>query len=218
TSRMHIDSNGLAAAGLMLGIAGLTKKVRPKSKLWLLPAVAAAAAAAFFRDPQRNIDQDPNTIAASGDGKVLSIERVTDERFGAINGAAGSEWLRIAVFLSILDVHVNRAPVAGKVVDVFREKGSNAPAMKPSAEHNVACYTVVDTPHGRVVAAQRTGMVARRIINRTQVGAALAKGERYGLIRFGSRTDVYLPADTADALVAPGDKVTGGETAIARWR
>ncbi|ADD45931.1 phosphatidylserine decarboxylase [Stackebrandtia nassauensis] len=218
TSRMHIDSNGLAAGAILLGVAGLTKKIRPNSKLWLLPAVAAAPAAAFFRDPQRNIDPDPKTVVASGDGKVLSVERVVDERFGAVSGAAGTEWLRIAVFLSILDVHVNRAPVAGRVVDIFREAGSNAPAMKPAAEHNVACYTVVDTPRGRVVTAQRTGMIARRIVNRTQVGAVLAKGERYGLIRFGSRTDVYLPADAADALVSPNDKVIGGETAIARWR
>lgn len=215
TSRMHIDSNGLAVGAILLGTAVLTKKVRPNSKLWLLPAVAAAPAAAFFRDPQREIDEDPMSVVASGDGKVLSVERVTDERFGAGEGA---EWLRIAVFLSVLDVHVNRAPVAGRVVDVFRETGTNAPAMKPAAEHNVACYTVVDTPRGRVVTAQRTGMIARRIVNRTQVGAVLAKGERYGLIRFGSRTDVYLPADTADALVSPGDRVTGGETAIARWR
>ena len=90
--------------------------------------------------------------------------------------------------------------------------------MKAAAEHNVACYTVLETTRGRVAVAQRTGLVARRIVNRAQPGALLAKGERFGLIRFGSRTDVYLPADTADALVAPGEKVVGGETPLARWR
>ncbi|MGH8791227.1 MAG: phosphatidylserine decarboxylase [Stackebrandtia sp.] len=217
TSRMHIDSNGLAAAGVFLGLAGVAKLTRPKSKLWLLPAVAAAPAAAFFRDPQRRIHDDPDSIVASGDGKVLSVEHVVDDRFGGAAGTAGSDWLRIAVFLSVLDVHVNRSPVAGRVADVFRENGGYAPAMNPLAEHNVACYTVVDTERGRVAVAQRTGLIARRIVNRTQPGALLAKGERYGLIRFGSRTDVYLPAGEAEALVAPGEKVVGGETAVARW-
>jgi phosphatidylserine decarboxylase len=214
TARMNIDSNGLATGAILLGVAGLTRKLRPNSKLWLLPAVAAAPAAAFFRDPQRVTDDDPDAVVAASDGKVLSVERLHDDRFGT----GDSEWLRIAVFLSVFDVHVNRSPVAGQVVDVFRETGGFAPAMKPSAEHNVACYTVLDTPRGRVAVAQRTGLVARRIVNRTQPGALLAKGERYGLIRFGSRTDVYLPADSADALVAPGEKVVGGETVLARWK
>ena len=213
TSRMNIDSNGLAAGAALLGLAGLTKKARPKSKLWMVPAAAAIPAAAFFRDPQRVTDDDPGAIVGSGDGKVLSVERINDDRFGQ-----NTEWLRIAVFLSILDVHVNRSPVSGRVIDVFRESGGYAPAMNESAEHNVACYTVLDTTHGPVAVAQRTGLIARRIINRTQPKAMLAKGERYGLIRFGSRTDVYLPADAADALVAPGERVVGGETVIARWR
>ena len=90
--------------------------------------------------------------------------------------------------------------------------------MKPDAEHNVAAYTVLETPRGTVAVAQRTGLIARRIVHRAPVGSLLAKGERFGLIRFGSRTDVYLPADAADPAVAPGDKVLGGTTVIARWR
>jgi phosphatidylserine decarboxylase len=89
--------------------------------------------------------------------------------------------------------------------------------MKPDAEHNVAAYTVLDTTRGTVAVAQRTGLIARRIVHRSPVGSLLAKGERFGLIRFGSRTDVYLPVDRATALVAPGDRVLGGETVIARW-
>jgi phosphatidylserine decarboxylase len=150
---------------------------------------------------------------AASDGKVLSVERLFDERF------ADEEFLRIAVFLSVLDVHVNRTPVAGKVVDYFVEDGGYAAAMKPEAEHNVAAYTVIEEAYGRgkVVVAQRTGLIARRIVQRAPVGALVAKGERFGLIRFGSRTDVYLPADSAEALVAPGDRVVGAETVIARW-
>ncbi len=103
------------------------------------------------------------------------------------------------------------------MVDYFVEDGGYAAAMKPAAEHNVAAYTVLETIHGTVVVAQRTGLVARRIVQRAPVGSLLARGERLGLIRFGSRTDVYLPADKATALVAPGDRVAGAATPIARW-
>ncbi|RKN44446.1 phosphatidylserine decarboxylase [Micromonospora endolithica] len=212
TRGMHIDSNGVAAAGITLGLAALARLARPKSKLWLLPALAAAPVAAFFRDPQRDVPEDPSAVVASADGQVLSVQRLQDERFG------DGEWLRIAVFLSVLDVHVNRAPVAGKVVDYFVADGGFVNAMKPDAEHNVAAYTVLDTSRGTVVVAQRTGLIARRIVQRAPIGALLAKGERFGLIRFGSRTDVYLPADAAEPLVGPGDKVIGGSTVIARWR
>ncbi|MEV0268519.1 MAG: phosphatidylserine decarboxylase family protein [Hamadaea sp.] len=213
TSTMHIDSNGVAAAGIALGLAAALRTIRPKSKAWLLPALAAAPVAAFFRDPHRHIPADPAAVVAASDGKVLSVERLYDERF------ADEEFLRIAVFLSVLDVHVNRSPVAGKVVDYFVEDGGYAAAMKPEAEHNVAAYTVLEDAlgHGKVVIAQRTGLIARRIVQRAPVGALLAKGERFGLIRFGSRTDVYLPASAAEAVVVPGDRVVGAETVIARW-
>jgi phosphatidylserine decarboxylase len=211
TRGMSIDSNGVAAAGIALGLAVVLKTTRPKSKLWLVPALAAGPVAAFFRDPQRDVPEDPAAVVAASDGKVLGVERLHDKRFGDI------EYLRISVFLSVLDVHVNRSPVAGQVVDHFVEDGGYAAAMKPEAEHNVAAYTVLETAYGRVVVAQRTGLIARRIVQRAPVGSLLAKGERFGLIRFGSRTDVYLPADKATPAVAPGDRVVGGATVIARW-
>jgi phosphatidylserine decarboxylase len=212
TRRMGIDSNGVAAAGIAGGLALLTKLVRPRSRAWLVPAVAALPVAAFFRDPRRITPNDPAAVVAASDGVVLSVEHVKDDRFGPV------EWLRIAVFLSVLDVHVNRAPVAGRVVDIIREEGGYAVAQSAAAEHNVAQYTVLETSRGRAVVAQRTGLIARRIVNRARVGSLLARGERYGLIRFGSRTDVYLPADAAEATVAPGDRVVGAETVIARYR
>ncbi|NMO57026.1 phosphatidylserine decarboxylase family protein [Actinoplanes sp. TBRC 11911] len=211
TRTMHIDSNGVAAAGIALGLAALARTLRPKSRLWLLPALAAAPVAAFFRDPERDVPEDPAAVVAAADGRVLSVERMTDSRFGA------GEFLRIAVFLSVLDVHVNRVPVAGRVTDYFVEDGGYANAMTAAAEHNVAAYTVLDTEHGTVAVAQRTGLIARRIVQRVPIGTLVAKGERMGLIRFGSRTDVYLPADKAEALVAVDDKVIGGSTVIARW-
>ena len=212
TRGMHIDSNGVVAAGIALGLAALARRGRPGSKLWLLPALAAAPVAAFFRDPERDIPTDPAAIVSAADGRVLSIERMTDERFGP------GEFLRVAVFLSVLDVHVNRIPVAGRVADYFVEDGGYANAMTAAAEHNVAAYTLLDTEHGRVAVAQRTGLIARRIVQRVPVGTLVARGERMGLIRFGSRTDVYLPADKAEAVVAVNDKVIGGASVIARWR
>ena len=212
TRTMHVDSNGVAAAALALALAALARTARPKSKLWLLPALAAAPVAAFFRDPERDVPGDPDAIVAAADGRVLAVERITDTRFGP------GEFLRIAVFLSVLDVHVNRVPVAGRVADYFVEEGGYANAMTAAAEHNVAAYTVLDTDHGTVVVAQRTGLIARRIVQRVPVGALVARGERMGLIRFGSRTDVYLPADRADAVVAVNDKVVGGASVIARWK
>jgi phosphatidylserine decarboxylase len=222
TPSMHLDSNGVIAAGLLFGAAWLTKKVRPSSPAWVVPALAAVPVAAFFRDPQRDADlrgedDEPEAVLAASDGRIISIETVVDERFGAATGTAGAEWLRIAAYLAVTDVHINRSPVAGEVVDVFTERGGYAKVSAPEAEHNAACYTVVATPRGRVVVAQRTGAVLRRIVNRTKPGAALAKGERYGLIRFGSRTDVYLPAGLAEAVVAPGEAIRAGETVIARW-
>lgn len=216
TRHLRVDSNGVAAAGLAAGLAVLARATRRDSKLWLLPAVAALPVAAFFRDPHREVPEDPSLVVAASDGKVLSVERVTDDRF--TSDRAPAEYLRVAVFLSVLDVHVNRAPAAGRVVDFFRTEGGYAPAMAAEAEHNVAAYTVLETTRGRVAVAQRTGLVARRIVQRAPVGALLARGERFGLIRFGSRTDVYLPADAAEPLVAAGDRVAGGATAIARWR
>jgi phosphatidylserine decarboxylase len=211
TRGMHIDSNGVAAAGIALGLAALARTARPSSRLWLLPALAAGPVAAFFRDPERDIPTDPDAVVSSADGRVLSVERMTDDRFGP------AELLRIAVFLSVLDVHVNRVPVAGRVADYFVEDGGYANAMTAAAEHNVAAYTVLDTEHGTVVVAQRTGLIARRIVQRAPVGTLVARGERMGLIRFGSRTDVYLPAGRAEPLVTVNEKVVGGASVIARW-
>lgn len=216
TRDMRIDVNGVVAVAAVAGLTLLTKRLfrRP---VWLLPAAAALPVAAFFRDPRRLLPDETaeaTAIVSSADGVVLSVEELSDDRFGA----ASSDWLRIAVFLSVLDVHVNRSPVAGRIVDVIDEPGGYADARHPNAEHNNSKYTVLETTRGPVVVAQRSGLIARRIVQRSRPGALLARGEKFGLIRFGSRTDVYLPAGATQALVSEGDRVAGGETLIARWR
>jgi phosphatidylserine decarboxylase len=189
---------------LALGLLGPLRRMRG------LLLLAAAAIAAFFRDPPRRIAPDADVAYAASDGRVLAVERVVDERFGP------EEWLRIAVFLSLANVHINRSPVAGKVLRVVRQAGGFAPADSADAEHNSAVYTLIEGPHGSCVVAQRSGLVARRIVTWSKPGELLAQGDRYGLIRFGSRTDVYLPARAFSANVAGGDMVRGGETVIAR--
>ncbi len=208
---MELDVNGIVAGAMLTGATLLVKSVLPRSQAWLLPAAAVLPVTAFFRDPTRHTPDDATAVIAAADGRVLSVEQVTDERLG------GNEWLRIAVFLSVLDVHINRSPVAGRVVAITSAIGGYAAAHTVGAEHNVAQYTLLSTAHGPVGVVQRSGLLARRIVNRAQVGKQLAAGERFGLIRFGSRTDVYLPVGAAQACVAVGDRVVGGETVIARW-
>jgi phosphatidylserine decarboxylase len=205
------DQDGVLFAGGLGLMAWWLKRSAPKSNLWLLPALAAPIVGLFFRDPNRRVFRDTQVAYSACDGSVLSIERVRDERLGP------HEWLRIATFLSILDVHVNRSPIAGKVVKIIEEEGGFAMANAAEAEHNVAQYTVIEDARGRrCVVAQRTGMLARRIVNRARVGNLMAQGERFGLIRFGSRVDVYLPAEHFVAAVQPGDQIEGGTTVIAR--
>jgi phosphatidylserine decarboxylase len=199
-----VSSEALPWAGGLLAAGLLLRRLRPL--LWS----GAAAAIAFFRDPPRAVVPDEGVAYAACDGRVLAVERVRDARFGE------EEWLRIAVFLSLLDVHINRSPIAGKVVQQVRAAGGYAPADSPAAARNHALYTVIDGPRARCVVAQRAGLVARRIVAWARPGALLAQGDRFGLIRFGSRTDVYLPASRFAATVAPGESVIGGVTAIAR--
>jgi phosphatidylserine decarboxylase len=208
---MTFDADLLPFVGGLAGLAFALRKVWPTSKIWQVPTALIPLVALFLRDPPRQVFNDLNTAYAASDGTVLAIERLSDSRFGE------QEWLRIVVFLSILDVHVNRAPIAGKVMQVVQEAGGYAAANSSAAEHNLAQYTVIEGIYGRCIVAQRAGLIARRIVNRTRVGNLLAQGEKFGLIRFGSRTDVYLPAAQAEPLVTVGQQVRGGETALARF-
>jgi len=206
-----VDTDAVPFIAGAIAMAALWRKVAPSSRVWLFPATVAGLLAAFFRDPKRPVVADPALIYGASDGVVLSVEELTDERF------SDQPWLRIAVFLSLLDVHVNRSPVAGKVVEVVPEEGGFANASHAAAEHNQALYTVIETTQGRCIVAQRVGLIARRIVNRCPPGTLLAQGDKMGLIRFGSRTDVYVPAAKATALVKVGDRITGGVTALARF-
>ena len=157
----------------------------------------------FFRDPVRVIPADPETIVSPADGRVIEILPLAD-------GSA-----QISIFLSIFNVHVNRSPVAGEVIDVTRRPGKFLAAWKHEASSdNVQASVTVRTPRGDVRFVQ---IIARRIVCHLAPGAQVTRGERYGLIRFGSRMDIFLPP-TAAVTVSVGDRVRGGSDVIARWR
>lgn len=162
----------------------------------------------FFRDPVRAIPQESGLVVAPADGHVMEIvEEALDSRMGR----------RVSTFLAIWDVHVQRAPVAGSIVSVEYRPGKFLAAFRPAASsQNEQNVIRMDTPHGPVIVKQIAGAVARRVICWKREGAAVARGERLGLIRFGSRVDLWLPAE-AQVAVERGAKVKGGESILARW-
>ena len=164
---------------------------------------------AFFRNPPRRFAGDERDVVAPADGRVIAVDELDDER--------GVKGLRIGIFLSVFDVHVNRAPVSGRVVAIERAGTRFLAAFDPRGERkNVRLAMTLETARGeRVVVVQITGLVARRIVCHPRVGEWLERGTRYGLIRFGSRTDVWLPLGS-QACVKRGDRVRGGATRLAR--
>ena len=162
----------------------------------------------FFRNPARVLPSDARSVVAPADGRVVAV--------GEIEDAEGRKRLRIGIFLSVFDVHVNRAPVAGRVVAIERGGTKYLAAFNRDAEQeNVRCAMTLETADGeRVGVVQITGLIARRIVCHPTIGEWLNRGVRYGLIRFGSRTDVVLSAE-AEARVAAGERVRGGESVIA---
>jgi len=163
----------------------------------------------FFRDPERTPPADPDTIVSPADGRVMEIvEEARDGKSGR----------RISVFLSIFDVHVNRSPVAGRITSIEYRSGKFYAAMRGRAsEENEQNAFHVQTDRGEVVFKQIAGWIARRIVCWKSPGDSLIRGERVGMIRFGSRMDIWLPEGT-ETLVRPGQHVAAGSSPLARWK
>jgi phosphatidylserine decarboxylase len=165
---------------------------------------------AFFRDPDRAAPADPNLIVAAADGTVTDIVEVDE------NEILKKRSRRIGIFLSIFDVHTNRAPIDGRIIYRQHRKGLCLDARRPEcSEKNESMTWAFQNSRVTIVVRQLTGAIARRIVAWSGVGDALKKGDRFGMIRFGSRTEVYLPL-AATVLVKTGDHVSGGLTIIAR--
>jgi len=164
----------------------------------------------FFRDPEREVPADPKAVVAAADGTIADITEIEE------TDLLKTKTRRIGIFLSIFDVHTNRAPVDGKIIYRQHREGVCFDARSPEcSEKNEALTWGFENAQGTFVVRQLTGAIARRIVAWADVGDEVHKGDRFGMIRFGSRTEVYLPL-TADVLVKVGDHVAGGSTIIAR--
>jgi phosphatidylserine decarboxylase len=179
---------------------------------WIF-AILTLYVAYFFRDPDRVTPLREGLIISPADGRVSMIEKV---KLPAELGLAGEERVRVSIFLSVLDVHINRSPVAGRIVRSLYIPGAflNAAADKAS-EDNERRTIVIETASGvQIVVVQIAGLIARRIVTFAAEGETVGVGQRFGLIRFGSRVDVYLPPGH-QPLVAIGQRAVGGETVLA---
>tara|TARA_R100000027_G_scaffold67048_1_gene64387 strand:+ start:1941 stop:2588 length:648 start_codon:yes stop_codon:yes gene_type:complete len=184
--------------------------------LWVFPWAAIVFGGlilfsiSFFRDPKREIPADPLAIVSSADGVVADIETQVDGPYPDLP-------IRVGVFLSVFNVHVNRSPIAGEVIFTEEKNGKYLDARHPDASAlNAFRAWSIRGPERSVAVRQITGAIARRIVAWSKPGDVLEKGERFGMIRFGSRTEVFLPAD-CEVLVSIGDKVEGGLSIIARF-
>lgn len=165
----------------------------------------------FFRDPARTIPQDANAVLSPADGRIVVVEKAHDPY-------ANREALKISVFMNVFNVHSNRSPVDGKVekIDYFPGKFVNADLDKASIENERNAMVMTAANGQTVTCVQVAGLIARRILCYVKAPDVLARGQRYGFIRFGSRVDVYLPL-SARPLVAVGDKVSATETILAEF-
>lgn len=206
---------------LILAAAGVALVVFAAAALWghalgwavaALAGAAAAGVAYFFRDPPRAGLRGPHLVVAPADGRVVDVRAVDEPSY--VRGPAN----RVAIFLSILDVHVNRYPVSGVVERKEYRRGGFGLAWREAAgEENERASLGLAAPLGRVLLRQIAGRVARRIVTYPEVGERVEQGERMGIIKFGSRVETYVPAE-AEVLVRVGDKVRAGVTLLARRR
>lgn len=176
----------------------------------IIPAVLMGFITFFFRNPKRSIPSDNDLVLSPADGKVMSVCEVYDDQF--LNQVG----LKVTIFLSVFDVHVNRSPIAGEIKFQQYTCGRFRPAYKETVGCENERHTIgLENDNMRVLVTQIAGILARRIVSWVTLGSMLQKGERYGLIKFASCTEVIVPK-TVEILVKKGDKVKGGETVIGR--
>ncbi len=205
---MKIAPEGLPFIAIAIGVALLSAYFSWRAfGVLLIPAIFVTA---FFRDPSRVIPQGPGLVVSPADGKVVLIGSTPPGH------AAGEDTVQISIFLSVFDVHINRAPIAGTITDVVYHPGEFLPAFDDKASlRNEQNRAFIVGPEGRVGFTQIAGLIARRIVFRKKAGDVVVRGEQVGLIRFGSRTDVFLPRGST-LKVKVGDRVRGGSSVIAQ--
>lgn len=204
-----IAREGWPFLGLAIALAAL---VTFFCAAWSIPFwIIAVFVLQFFRDPPRTIPQAPNAVLSPADGRIVVVGKVQDPY-------ANREAIKISVFMNVFNVHSNRSPVDGKIeqVQYFPGKFVNADLDKASIENERNALTITAANGQIVTCVQVAGLIARRILCYVKAGDTLARGERYGFIRFGSRVDVYLPL-TAIPKVVVGDIVSATETILAEF-
>jgi phosphatidylserine decarboxylase len=205
---VRIDSAGLPFVALAAAPALVSALWAPS--LWtLVLLLLPVAVALFFRDPERTAPAGARLVLAPADGTVMFAGDARPEE------APPGAWRQVSIFLSLLDVHINRTPVSGRVTRVDYHPGTFRPAYRHDAHRNERSEIWLDAGGVPVVVRQIVGLLARRVVCRLKAGETVAAGDRIGLMKFGSRMDVFVPID-ATLTVAKGEKVTAGETVIAR--
>jgi phosphatidylserine decarboxylase len=207
----------IAVEGLpYIGIFGLLAWVTALFGFPLLSIILAVVtffSLYFFRDPERITPEDPRAVISPADGKVVDVENTIEENF------LNREMRRVGIFLSITDCHINRFPVTGRVLSTKYTPGKFHIANSNRAStQNERLATLIETEdREQIVLVQVAGFIARRIVSHISVGDSLQKGERLGMIKFGSRVDIYLPLG-CEVSITVGDKVKGAETIIGRLK
>lgn len=200
----------IAAIAFCLWLGG------PWNWLAIVPAIVLLWLISFFRDPPRGIPDDPQAIVAPADGTVTDITPLAAYEF------IGAPAIRVGIFLSIFNVHINRAPTTGRVLQLHYQPGKFLNAMRPeSSDENEFMWIGLERTDGsatRFAVRQISGMLARKIVCTLKVGQAVTRGEKFGMIKLGSRTELILPADAADISTKIGDKIRAGSDVIARWK
>lgn len=204
----------VAVSALPAALAAATGHRRSALSLLALPVGVTA----FFRDPDRTPDHrqvDPDLVLAPADGRVMYAGKAQDEV------APPGDWQQVSIFLSLFDVHINRTPYSGTVEEVTYRPGKwhAAYRFESATENERSEITLVDRVGGeerRLVFRQIVGLVARRVVTRVRAGDVLRSGQRIGLMKFGSRMDVFVPLHV-DLVAEVGDRTVAGETVIARW-
>ncbi len=206
---VHADGHKFLAIGAAVALAGFFIW----SPIGWIASIATALLAVFFRDPDRVTPLRDGLVLAASDGTVHSVEKVKPP--AELSLASGEVW-RIATTLGLFDVHVNRAPVAGRITrSVYVPGAFLNPTLDKASEDNERRATLIEMPSGKSVAVvQIAGIITRRIIAFAHEGDSVGVGQRFGLIRFGSRVDVYLP-EGATPLVSVGQRMVAGETVLA---
>ncbi|MCO1600410.1 MULTISPECIES: phosphatidylserine decarboxylase family protein [Desulfosporosinus] len=203
-----ISRDGWLYLAILAGLTALAYWVWP----WLiiLPGILFLFVLFFFRNPERQVPIDELTLVSPADGVVMDVERVYEDQF--FNG----ESIRVRIFLSVFNVHVNRSPMAGEVVFRAYRPGKMIPAFKSHAsELNEKNFVGIENSHLKILVTQVTGFIARRIVCWVDKGDVMTKGERFGLIKFGSCTEIFVPTNV-EIMVKQGDKVRGGLTIVGK--